>query len=158
MSKASTADLLEEGFKPEQFGFDANSPADWSDPGGYLSKLIAEAGRWAENRIGSAAYAGVAVSTFANDCLLRAEVQYARALLFKRRVAFFDSAATVGRELPAYAERRGYADDAKRSMECAEEFIAEAQRALGIDPVPTLAGTGASVGVVETGRYATVSA
>lgn len=158
MSKASTADLLEEGFKPEQFGFDTNTPAGWADPGGYLAKLVSEAGRWAESRIGTAVYAGVSAATFANDCLLRAEVQYARAILFKRRVAFFDSAATLSSALPAYAERRGYADDAKRSMECAEEWIAEAQRALGLDPSATLAGTGASVGLVETGRYPSVLA
>lgn len=158
VSKASAADLLEEGFKPEQFGFDAANAAGWSDPGGYLAKVVDEAGRWTANYVGAAAYAAVAVDTYTNDCLLRAEVQYARAILFKRRIAFFDSAATVSNELPAYAERRGYAEDAQRAMECAEDYLAKALRALGIDAATSLPGTGSSVGMVETGRYSAVSA
>lgn len=153
VAKATIQDLLDEGFRPEQFGFATGNPVGWADPGGYLARLLADAGAWASSKIGDAAYAALAPGSYALSCTRQAEVQYSRALLFKRRVAFFDSSAHVSLQFPAYSERRGYADDANRSMLCATEAIAEAMRELGMDPASVLGG-GVSTGVVESGRFA----
>ncbi|HPG93673.1 MAG TPA: hypothetical protein PLR28_03855 [Dokdonella sp.] len=153
MAKATIQNMLDEGFRPEQFGFQGSATSGWNNAGGYLDLVVSEAGLWAADKVGTSVYAAVADPSYALNCLRRAEIEFGRATLFKRRVAFFDSAAHIGLQSPLYAERRGYAADAERAMECAWYFIAEAQRALGIDPSSTMAGTGASLGVVETGRF-----
>lgn len=154
MAKATIQDILDEGFRPEQFGL-ADSSA-WSDQGGYLDRALADAALWARARLGAAAYDGLVPNTYATSCVKMAEVQYVRAMLFKRRVAFFDSAANLSLQFPAYSERRGYADDANRSMLCAQEAIAEAMRELGMDASAALGG-GISTTVVESGRFSEAS-
>lgn len=153
MAKATIQNVLDEGFRPEQFGFQPDALTGWNAPGGYVDTIVTEAGLWAADKVGSAVYAATTTPSYALNCLRRAEVEYCRATLFKRRIAFFDSSAHVGLQTALHAERRGYAADAERAMDCAWYFIAEAQRALGIDPSTTMTGTGASMTVVETGRY-----
>lgn len=153
MPKSSVADMLAEGFRPEQFGFNDDQATAWSAPGGYLDKLVNEAGRWASAKVGATLYTATAADSYAHDCLARAEINYARSILYKRRIAFIDSNATLANALPAHAERKGYANDAERALQCALTFLAEAQRELGVDPTDSMTGTGASMGVVETGRY-----
>lgn len=155
MAQATVQDILDEGFRPEQFGFQTNSPEGWADANGYLARVGKDAELWARSRLGSAVYAALAADTYPQSCVKMAEVQYVRAILFKRRVAFFDGAANMSLQFPAHSERRGYADDAHRSMLCAEQAIAEAMRELGLDPSSALGG-GMSTTVVTSGHFADV--
>ena len=157
MPKATIQTILAEGFQPEQFGFNSGATTGWNDSGGYLDLLVVEAGFWAEAKVGAAVYAAVADPSYANNCLRQAETCYVSALLFKRRIKFFDGSANMGLKSPLYAERRGYAADADRASICAESFLAEAQRALGVDVTDNIPGIGASLAVVESGRYALTS-
>lgn len=148
MAKAKATDLIAQGFQPEQFGMKQGD--EWIGDEGFLATLVGEAGRWAAARIGSA-YATVPTPSFTEDCIRKAEIQYAAAELFRRRIAYFDSAAHVALQNPAHAERKGYENDAARAWEAACGWLSEAQRELGIDVTGSPV---ASMGVIETGRFA----
>lgn len=146
-AKSTTQDLLDEGFRPEQFG----SPATWA--GTYLGDLVAEAGRWVEAQLGAAVYGGVSSDTYAFDCCVKAEVQYASMVLWRRRAKFMDGAAQVGLEGTAYLDRREMLAHAEDARQNAVYWLGEAARALGVDPPAISAGGGISVGYTETGRF-----
>lgn len=154
MSKATIQDIVDEGFRPDQFGYGTNATTGWSDAGGYLDRALTQAGTWAADRIGAAAYAALVPDSYAEQCTIRAEVCFCRARLFQRRVAFLDSSAVVGMGEfnTQHANRREMLAHAKEAWECAECAIADAIRATGGDPAAML-GSGASFGHIETGAW-----
>ena len=96
MPKAVIQDVLDEGFRPAQFGFSDNATTGWNDSDGTIDRVLSAAGRWARDALGAATYDAVVDPTYAFDCLARAEICYCKTVLFKRRVAFLDSTGTVG--------------------------------------------------------------
>lgn len=152
MSKATPADLEAEGFDRKNFGFQPNA-AGWNDAPGYLQKVLDEASAWAQSRVGAAPYASAVSPGWAFYALRRAELCFARMVLWNRRAAFLDGAAVSDHHEGAYAERSAYIKHAQSAMECADSAITEAMQALGIDPAAALPGTGSSVGYIETGRF-----
>jgi hypothetical protein len=154
MGKATVQNLLDEGVRPEQFGFASASGPEWSGNDGYLARALAPAAGWARERLGGAVYDALAAGTYAHDCTVRAEVCHARALLFTRRVSFLDSQATVGLGAAdsAYLNRREMLAHAEEARRCAQYEIAEAIRATGGDVAATMEG-GASFGYIETGAF-----
>ena len=153
MPKAIIQNLKDEGFRAEQFGAETGFDFD-----AFLTTLTAEAGRWAESKVGATLYAATVADSFAFDCLVRAETCHAAARLWKRRAGFVDSNAQLGRESPLYLERREYLAHAAAAMDCANGALADALRDLGLDAsvlgdVPAMAS-----GYIETGRYPISSA
>lgn len=147
MAKAKVTDLIAQGFRSVQFGMQEGDA--WSGSEGYLATLLGEAGRWAASRVGSA-YATLQDPSYAHDCVKRAEVQFARSELFRRRISFIDSSANLALQNPAHAERRGYERDAASAWDAAIELIEEAQREIG---VAVTTAPVASMCVVESGRF-----
>lgn len=157
MSIATIQDILDEGFRAPQFGLPDKQAAGWSDPDGYLDRVLRQASRWASEKIGSA-YASLVPNSYAGDCTARAETCYVKHVLFKRRVAFLDSSGVAGagaRDVQ-YLDRREMLAHAESAWQCAQDAIAEAIRATGGDPTETMSG-GASFGHVETGRFPLLS-
>lgn len=149
MPKATSADVMNEGFRAEMFGAGFATPADFTT---FVQSLVDAAGNWAAAKIGTVIY-GASSTGYAFDCLKRAEVCFASARLWKRRVGFADSAVAISNESNAYLNRREYLAHEAASWECAQHSLAEAMSALGIDPsalgdVPQMA-----TGYIETGRY-----
>lgn len=151
MGKAAIQDVLDEGFRPEQFGFASGNTGNWNASGGYIDKVLQQASRWAENYIGAPTYAAAAANTYVGDALARAEICYAKSVLFTRRVAFIDSGGTVsmGAVDVQYLNRREMIAHANAAWECAQSNLAEAIRATGGDPDAIYGGS--SFGHIETG-------
>ena len=146
--KADIADILDEGWSAEMFG----NPASWSDAGGYLDKVLQDASRWAEKKISAPVYAEVGAGTYAMDCLIKCEVQYTNAVLFRRRIAFSDMSVQAGlQERGKYDPIKSANDNADAALERARFWLAEAQRDQGMPTEPT--GTGVSSGFVQSGRF-----
>ncbi|HET6805320.1 MAG TPA: hypothetical protein VFH59_07775 [Frateuria sp.] len=154
MAKASINDVLDEGFNTQQFG----APGDWSDPAtGYLARVLANAGRWVEAKMGAPVYAALAADSYANDCAAKAEVQYASAELFRRRYAFVEAGASAGMnkdQATLLAELRRKSAEA---LQNATYWLGEALRASGVDDGVVYEGSGLASGMVETGRYPPIS-
>lgn len=145
--KSTTADLLDEGFAPAQFG--------QTDDGfsAYLLKVLQSAGLWVEQKCGAPVYAAMVSGGYAEDCAKRAEVAYCCTVLFRRRYAFVDANAVSGLnkdQSMLLAELRKKEADA---LQDANYWLGEAMRASGVDDSGLYDGTGLSSGTVETGRY-----
>lgn len=155
MAKATIQDVLDEGFRPAQFGLADNATAGWNDAGGYVDRVLQSAGRWARDALGADAYAAVVADTWPFDCLSRAEVCYCKTVLFKRRVAFLDSSGSVsmGARDTQYVDRREMLAHADAAWQCAQDALAAAIRATGGDPATLIDGVGASFGHIETGGF-----
>lgn len=155
MSKATIQDILDEGFRPAQFGMADNATVGWSDAGGFVDRVLQGAGRWAADRIGAAEYAAAVSPSYVHDRLVRAEVCYSKAILFGRRVGFLDASGTVSvaaRDMQ-YTDRREMLAHAAAAFECAQIALSDAIRAVGGDPSVLIDGVGASFGHVETGPF-----
>lgn len=146
--KASTSDLQDEGFTAAQFGTLAS--ADFTT---YLGKVITSASLWVEQKCTAAAYAAMPVGSYAEDCARKAEVAYSAAVLFRRRVVFYEGNAAGGNnkdEALVLTELRKHAD---LRLQDANYWLGEAMRAMGVDESELYDGTGVTSGFVETGRY-----
>lgn len=146
--KATTNDLKDEGFVAAQFG-NLND----SDFTVYLTKVLQSASLWVEQKCTAAAYAAADTTTYAGDCAQKAELNYASAVLFRRRVVFYESNATSGNnkdEAMVLAELRKHAD---LRLQDANYWLGEAMRAMGVDESTLYDGTAVTSGFVETGRY-----
>lgn len=154
MSIATIQSILDEGFRPAQFGLRDGADAGWSDAGGFLDRVLNDAARWAADKIGAAPYAALVPGTYAYDCTARAEVCYVKHVLFKRRVGFLDSsgAASTGARDTQYLDRREMLAHAATAWQCAQDDLAEALRATGGDPSIVQPG-GFSLGHIETGVF-----
>lgn len=142
--------LLDEGWRVEQFG-GALSPSDFED---YLEACMDQAKRWAEHHLGAAIYAGLPATSYERDCCNRAEVCFAASILWRRRASFFDAAGTHDLDSPAATERAQYLSHAQGAMECAQQALREAMRALGL-PTDGIGGdwSGLATRAVETGPF-----
>lgn len=143
-AKVKIQDITDAGFRPEQFG----TPTDWADEDGFLDRLIDRAETWSSGTFG-AGYAAVPEASLTFERLRQAELCWVSAQLWKSRAAFIDSNASGSREAPAYLERREYLASAAQAFECANDNLAKAIGGEG-----AVAGTGASLGHVETGQFA----
>lgn len=150
MSKATTTDLREEGWRADQFGGDFANPAAFD---AYLTTVLGEASRWAEQQIGAANYAAATAPSYLFDCLKRAERCYANAELWKRRAKFLDSQGNTGLEQSDYLNRREYYAHANESWDCAQDSMRRALRAAGVDPSVMDDIPGFAVGHIETGPF-----
>lgn len=145
MAKATVQNLLDAGFRPEQFG----SPPDFEGDTGYLGKVLTVSGRWAEQRFGLAAYAVVAAPSFVHDALAHAETYHASAQLWRRRVGFLDANAMASRDAGfEYLNRREMLAHASECDDQAELWIGKA-----IDGPASVDGSAIAVGLVESGRF-----
>lgn len=146
--KASVSDLQDEGFTASQFGTLAS--ADFLT---YLGKVLTSASLWVEQKCTAAAYALMPAGSYAEDCAAKAEVNYSAAVLFRRRVVFYEANAASGNnkdEAMVLAELRKHAD---LRLQDANYWLGEAMRAMGVDESTLYDGTGVTSGFVETGRY-----
>lgn len=142
MAKITATDIEQAGFRREQFG----TPADFAL---YLAPVIDDAGVWAEDAVGAAAYAAAAGVQLMH--IRRAELCFAKDILWTRRVAFLDSNANAGLDASAYLNRREMLEHAAKARACADEEI---EIAKGLGNVP---GSAISVGHIETGPYPPLS-
>lgn len=146
MAKATVKDLTDAGFRTTQFG----SPPEFEGSDGYLAKILAAAGRWAEQRFGAAAYAALADPSFARDAVVHAEIYHSAAQLWRRRVAFLDANAAAARDEGfAYLNRREMLAHATECENQAELWIAKA-----VDGAGAVDGSAIALGLVESGRFA----
>ena len=153
MSLATPVLLKAEGFRePSQFGTDA------AGFDAYLQLVLDEAAIWARHKLGATAYDALvaATTTYTHSRTKRAEACYAAAILWKRRAAFLDSAATMSLQEGQAAEREQMLKAAGSALTCAQDALADAGYELGID-VAAAEGGGISIGHVETGRYSLTS-
>jgi hypothetical protein len=148
--KASVQDMKDEGFTASQFG----SPADFDTATtGYLAKVLKSAGLWVEQKMGVATYAALPVGSYAEDCARQAEVGYATAELYRRRYTFVESnasSALAKDQAMVLTELRRRAAEA---LQTALYWLGEGMRASGVDDGAVYDGSGLASGVVETGRY-----
>ncbi len=146
--KATTADLQDEGFTATQFG--GLAAADFL---AYLTRVITSASLWVEQKCTAAAYAAMPAGSYAEDSARQAETNYAAAVLFRRRIVFYEANAASGNnkdEAMVLAELRKHHD---ARLQDANYWLGEAMRAMGIDESTLYDGTGVVSGFVETGRY-----
>lgn len=146
--KATTDDLLDEGFVASQF---AQSDDDAFKT--YLSKVLQSASLWVEQKCSAAIYATLVTSTYAFDCAVKAEVAYSSSVLFRRRYAVVDAAVVNGLnkdQAALLAELRKKESDAQQD---ATYWLGEAMQATGTDDSGLYDGSGMASGIVETGRY-----
>lgn len=149
MPKATTNNLLQEGWRESQFGGDFGA----GEFEAYLEGLLDDAGRWAEAAVGATLYAATVSGSHAFDLLKRAELHHCACALWQRRSQFMDSAGSTSLGEGAYLERREYQAHARDACGLAQETLARALRALGLpadslDNVPAIAS-----GYTETGRF-----
>lgn len=148
MSKAAITDIVNAGFRAEQFG----NPADWATATtGYVAVELARAGRWAEARLGAAAYAAAVAGQYVFDLLVLAETHRTASALWRRRASFCDANISVGLQESQYMERREYLAHAAEADAAAEQAISDAIVENGGSV--ELPGTGISVGHVEVGAF-----
>lgn len=162
MGKATAINLLDEGFRKEQFGVSLDSDFSGASEK-YLEQVLLRAELWAKYKLGDAAYASATVNgattalQHAFHQIVIAETKYAAALLWDRRAKFSDSGAAISLQNMEYLNRREYIAHATSAMDCAERALAEAAIALGISLDAIIEGSGFAVGHVETGRYPVAS-
>lgn len=149
-SKATVADLQDEGFVDAQFGV----PADFATPTtGYLARVLTSAGLWVEQKCGAAVYAAMPSGSYAEDCARKAEVQYASAELFRRRYSFVEGSAASASNKDQSMVLAELRKKAAEALQDATYWLGEACRAAGVDDAPLYDGSGLASGIVETGRY-----
>lgn len=150
MSKATTTDLREEGWRADQFGGGFANGAAFD---AYLTTVLGEASRWVEAKLGTATYAAAVSPSYLFDTLKRAELCFAAARLWKRRATFLDSQGNTGLDQSAAAERSAYLRQANAAMECAEAALVEGLRLAGVDPEVLGTVSGFAIGHIETGPF-----
>jgi hypothetical protein len=149
MPKITISDITDSGFRAEQFP----PAADFLTPAtGYLARVITLTEATARTRVGNTAYDATTVtSSVAYYRLHRAELNLAKAELWRRRAAFVDGNASHASE---QSPERNRAEYFKHASECdaladaaIAEFIAD-----GDGPATGLMAD-FSLGVVESGRF-----
>lgn len=150
MAKATVQEMTDRGWRPDQFG----GPADWDQPGGYLDRVLAAAGTWARHELGAAVY-DLVTAGYAWQATVNAELAHADAELWRRRLAYLDSAANIGHQEGPAALMRQMSAQLAGARECAVYWIGEAQRATG--QAAATPGSGFAIGHVETGRWPAAS-
>ncbi len=155
MSKATTTNVRDEGFRAVQFG---GAFADDAAFNTYLSELLTEAENWLKAQLGAAIYDAATAPSYGFDCLKRAELCFVSGRLWKRRAAFLDSQGNTGLQQSAYLERREYLAHAQSAADCAGEWLAKAAKTLGVD-IDDFDGVGGfATGYIETGPFPQSSA
>jgi hypothetical protein len=154
MPKVTIQDVTDAGFKPAQFG----TPTDWATvETGYVARLIAEAATMVGDRVGATAYAAATAADQPAQFqrLRRAELCYVSAELWRRRAAFLDANAFSALEgnPSASTERKSYLQHAQEAEACLLSNIDLFQS--GGDSAAL--GSGARIGVVETGPFRTTA-
>ncbi|MDR3389928.1 MAG: hypothetical protein P4L92_23065 [Rudaea sp.] len=149
--KAQVQDITDEGFQAQQFG----SSATFLTPNtGYIAVLLNRASAWAAQRVTDTNYAAATAGTYANDCLVRAEIAYVAETLWTRRAAFIDASANISMGDNERAQQiKQFLANSQSAYEDANYWIAEAQRAFGMDPTADMGGTGISTGYIENGHF-----
>lgn len=149
MPKITISDITDSGFRAEQF---PPAPDFLAATAGYLARVIALAEATARTRVGSTAYDGATVtSSVAYYRLHRAELNLAKAELWRRRAAFVDGNAAHSSDQSEYLNRREYLAHARECDELADAAIAEF--IAGGDGPATGLMADFSLGVVESGRF-----
>jgi hypothetical protein len=143
MGKAAAQDLINAGFRAEQFGM----PADFS---AYVTAIVTDASTWASAAVGTTTYANATGLPLLN--LKRAEIAFTKAELWRRRAAFIDANAESAMETAntAYLNRREYLAQAAAADD-------EAQRYLDLvlsNGDATALGGGVAMGYAESGPFA----
>lgn len=142
--KASPSDLVAAGFSYSMFSQEAN----WDAADGYLEKLLTDVATDVEHRVGSALY-GEAAGVDALR-LKRAEVELAKAELWRRRVAAMSAQLVEAREDQSIASQmREFKRSAAEAEERGWELLAL------VNPSAAAPGAGLSSGYVETGAFET---
>lgn len=154
MPKVTIQDVTDAGFNAKQFG----TPADWAATGtGYVARVITEAAVLVEDRVGAAAYAAATKESQPAQFqrLRRAELCAVKAELWRRRAAFLDANAFSALEgnPSASTERKSYLQHAEDAEGC---MLSNIDLFLSGGDVTAL-GSGARIGVVETGPFRTSS-
>lgn len=145
MGKVTVAQIIDDGFRAEQFG----TPADFvTAESGYLARLIADAVLWVQRKIAPAVYTAAADSQL--YAIRMAELCYCRSQLWKRRAAFLDSNAFSNTQSGAAPERKQYLDQSNDAWQCALDWLATAE-AGGADDA--FSGVGAVLVSAESGPY-----
>jgi len=151
MSKATIQNVVDEGFDCSMFGDDKDTPFT-TPTTGVVQMLLNRASNWVQDKVTAVNYA--AAAGYALDCITDAEKYFAAWQLWIRRIAFLDAGATQGLEADKKAalltQARTNSDKAQAD---ALYWLAEAQRAFGMDVQADLYGTGASTGMIETGMF-----
>ena len=143
MAKATVQDLLDFGFKAQQFG----NPADFATAStGYLARVLNDAATFVRDQIGAAAYDAL-VATSADELHTRlAEKYFAAAELTTRRETFKDSDARLvgddGLEAPASRAL----NTAQRLEDMAWGYLARVAPGVG-------ANGGVAAGYTQSGPY-----
>lgn len=142
MGKAAAQDLIDAGFRAEQFG----TPADFS---AYLTAILGDASTWASAAVGTTTYANA--SGLAELNLKRAEIAFAKAELWRRRAAFIDGNAESALETAnlAYLNRREYLAQAAAADDEAQRYI---DLVLAGGDATALGG-GVAMGYAESGPF-----
>ncbi len=142
MGKAAAQDLIDAGFRAEQYG----TPADFS---AYVTAILVDASTWASAAVGTTTYANAAGLSLLN--LKRAEIAFAKAELWRRRAAFIDANAESALETAnlAYLNRREYLAQATAADDEAQRYIDLVLS--GGDALATVGGI--AMGYAETGPF-----
>jgi hypothetical protein len=151
--KAAPQDVVDEGFRPEQFG----AVQGWLSD--YLPAVLLAAELWARDALGDAAYdaadpnAATVALKYAASQIKRAEVYHASATLWRRRAKVVDSNAVAGLNGFEAANRSRYFEDADSAEALARDCLAVAAARMGVTIADNAPGSGLSVGHVESGRF-----
>ena len=152
-TKATIANVLAEGFGPAMFGDAKNANFDTPDTG-VVQQLLNRAENFVKDKLTAANFALLVDPSYPLDCVVCAETYFAAYQLWIRRIAFLDASATTGLEADKKAallkQARANAEAAQADM---AYWLAEAQRAFGMDVQADQFGTGVSSGIVETGPF-----
>lgn len=152
MAKATIQQVLNCGFRAEQFG----TPADFETATtGYLAQLIADASVMVAAAVGAAAYAAAVAPSIGELRLRNAELCACKAELWKRRAAFLDHNAMASLGEAVSREREAYLKHAAEAFDCYRFWVAEFTTDGQADQD---AGSGVTTGYAETGPYATEAA
>lgn len=145
MAKVEPQQLMDAGFREEQFGTPANFTV-------YLQDVIDDAAAVVRMNVGRAAYDAVTDDSSADYIRLRnAERCAAKAELWMRRAAFVDSNAAQGMDNTAYLNRREYLNHASNAQACAAQWIDKFL--MGGDGIRDEPATDMAGGVVVTGQF-----
>lgn len=155
--KAVAQDLINEGFRVDQFGAPAGFESD------FLPDVLLAAELWARDALGDTAYdsaakdAATVALKLAFQQLRTAEVAHASAALWRRRALAVDSNAVAGQTGLEYLNRREYLEHATAAEARARESLGYAATRLGITLDDNTPGSAIAVGHVETGRFPAAS-
>lgn len=148
MAKVAIQDVLDAGFRKEQFG----TPADFETAStGYLARVIADAEVWSRSAVGDSAYDAATGGSPGEFRLKRAELCFVKAELWRRRAAFLDSNAQSALEggNGTYLERREFKVHAEQADICAQYWLTQ----FLTGGTAAAAGSGVAMGHVESTRF-----